>query len=129
MSSQTPDFAKRGGLLPVVVQDYVSREVLLVASMNEVAWEQTLSTRRATFWSTSRNELWVKGQTSGDFLVVREVRLDCDLDAILLLVIAAGEGACHTKNSAGVARPSCFFHQASVSVDPGTPLEWSNLDP
>lgn len=90
------------GLVPAVVQERASGEVLMVASMNREAWERTLSTGRAWFWSRSRAELWEKGATSGNVMTVLEVRLDCDEDTVLLVVDPAGP-ACHTG-----AR-SCFF--------------------
>jgi phosphoribosyl-AMP cyclohydrolase len=117
-----PDFKKRNGLLPVVVQDVSSKEVLMLGWINEEAWQKSLETRWATFWSTSRNELWVKGATSGDYLAIKEIRLDCDEDTLLFLVEPQGLGACHTKNQAGRTRVSCFFR----SWDQGF---WKNLDP
>lgn len=90
------------GLIPAVVQDARSGEVLMLAWMNRAALAQTLATGQATFWSRSRGELWVKGATSGNTQAVRAVRLDCDKDALLVRVDPAGP-ACHTG-----AR-SCFF--------------------
>ena len=98
-----PAFA--GGLLPAVVQDAASGEVLMLAWMNEEAWRLTLETGDAHFWSRSRRELWHKGGTSGHVQRVLGVRLDCDSDAILLLVEQAGGAACHT------GRRSCFFRE------------------
>ena len=83
------------GLLPAICQDAVDGSVLMLAWMNAEALERTLATRRATFWSRSRQELWEKGATSGNLLTVQEARLDCDQDALLLLVAPAGP-ACHT---------------------------------
>jgi phosphoribosyl-AMP cyclohydrolase len=97
------DFDKLGGLVPVVVQDYASGEVLMLAFMNRQAWEETVKTRRATYWSRSRNELWVKGETSGNFQEVKEIRVDCDEDTILLKVLQRGGAACHTGFR------SCFY--------------------
>lgn len=122
MPEWVPDFDKRGGLVPAVVQDARSKEVLMLGWVNAEAWKQTLATRKATFWSTSRNELWVKGATSGDELAVVEVRTDCDDDTVLYLVEPRG-GTCHTKNSKGETRKSCFYRR--VGVD-GTLV---NLDP
>lgn len=98
-----PDF--EGGLVTAVVQDATSGEVLLVAHMNRDAWEATLRTRRATFFSRSRQRLWEKGETSGNSLHVREVRVDCDADSVVLKVDADGP-ACHTGER------SCFFRRA-----------------
>lgn len=94
-----------GGLLPAVVQDAGSGEVLMLAWMNEEAWQKTLETGEAHFWSRSRRELWHKGATSGHVQRVKAVRLDCDNDAILLLVEQAGGAACHTGHR------SCFFRE------------------
>ena len=81
-----PDFKKSGGLVPAVVQDDDTKEVLMLAYMNELSWRKTLETGKATYWSRSRNELWVKGETSGNVQRVKEIRIDCDNDTILLMV-------------------------------------------
>lgn len=104
-----PQFEKRGGLLPVVVQDATTKEVLMLGYVNPQALEQTRKTGLATFWSTSRNQLWTKGETSGDTLRIQELRVDCDQDAILYLVTLAGSGVCHTKGPNNQARSSCFY--------------------
>ena len=98
-------FGKLGGLVPVVVQDYASGEVLMLAFMNRQAWQETLRTRRATYWSRSRNQLWVKGETSGNFQEVKEIYVDCDEDTVLLTVIQKGGAACHTGHR------SCFYRK------------------
>jgi phosphoribosyl-AMP cyclohydrolase len=90
------------GLVTAVVQQHDSREVLMVAWMDDEALRRTLTTGRATYWSRSRGEYWVKGETSGNRQWVREVRLDCDGDALLVLVDQEGP-ACHT------GAPNCFF--------------------
>jgi phosphoribosyl-AMP cyclohydrolase len=90
------------GLVPAVVQDAESNEVLMVAWMNQEALDRTRSSREAHFWSRSRKKLWRKGETSGNVMYVREIRLDCDADTLLLRVTPAGP-ACHTG-----AR-SCFY--------------------
>ena len=100
-----PDFEKRGGLLPAIVQDAASGQVLMVAYMNRAAWKHMLETGLGTYWSTSRNALWVKGESSGHRQHVREVLVDCDQDAILLKVEQVGGVACHE----GYA--SCFFRR------------------
>jgi phosphoribosyl-AMP cyclohydrolase len=100
-----PDFEKRGGLLPAIVQDATSGEILMVAYMNRESWKHTLATGKATYWSTSRRELWVKGETSGHLQHVREIRVDCDADAILLKVEQVGGVACHEGYE------SCFFRR------------------
>ena len=103
-----PDFEKRGGLLPAIAQDARTGQVLMVAYMNREAWERTLETGRATYWSTSRKALWVKGETSGHVQHVREILVDCDADAVLLRVEQVGGVACHE----GYA--SCFFRRADT---------------
>lgn len=119
----TPDFGKRGGLVPAVVQDASTGEVLMLGWVNREAWDRTWQTGNATFWSTSRNELWEKGSTSGDWLSIVEIRVDCDDDTVLYRVAPRGAGACHTKNAAGRTRQSCFFRR----VEAGGRL--TNLDP
>ncbi len=92
------------GLIPAVVQNIETNEVLMVAYMNADTIKQTLETGRATFWSRSRQEVWVKGDTSGNYMYVKEVRVDCDCDCLVVLVNPAGP-ACHTGNR------SCFFRK------------------
>ncbi len=104
---QTPDFEKRGGLVPAIAQDAESGEVLMLAYMNREAWERTLATGKASYWSTSRNALWIKGETSGHVQEVVEVRVDCDADAVLLKVRQRGGAACHEGYR------SCFFRRVS----------------
>jgi phosphoribosyl-AMP cyclohydrolase len=100
-----PDFNKGGGILPAIVQDDETGEVLMLAYMNRDAWLKMLETGKATFWSRSRNALWLKGETSGHFQLVREVRMDCDDDTILLKVHQMGGAACHTGYR------SCFYRK------------------
>lgn len=97
------DFKKTGGLIPAIVQDADTGDVLMMAYMNPEAWEVTQSTRKATFWSRSRQELWVKGLTSGNIQHVTEIYIDCDNDAVLLKVKQTGGAACHTGYK------TCFF--------------------
>jgi phosphoribosyl-AMP cyclohydrolase len=100
-----PNFDKGGGLIPVVVQEYDTGEVLMLAYMNREAWVKTLDTGKATYWSRSRESLWVKGETSGHVQLVKEVRLDCDEDTVLLKVTQLGGAACHTGYR------SCFYRK------------------
>lgn len=100
-----PDFSKGHGLLPAIVQDATSGKVLMLAYMNELAWQTTLATGKAHYWSRSRQQLWLKGETSGHIQQVREVYLDCDLDTILLKVEQIGGAACHTGHA------SCFYRR------------------
>ena len=104
------------GLIPVVTQDYSSGRVLTVAWMNRKALEETAARREAVYWSRSRNRLWRKGEASGHVQKIREIRLDCDADALLLRVEQAGGIACHT------GRESCFFRKLENG-------EWVATDP
>jgi phosphoribosyl-AMP cyclohydrolase len=101
----TLDFDKMNGLIPAIVQDYKTYEVLMLGFMNPEAWEATLSTGKATFYSRTRQALWVKGKTSGYLQLVKEIRIDCDDDTVLLLVEQVGGAACHTGHR------SCFFRK------------------
>lgn len=97
-----PDF-EENTLLPVIVQDIATKDILMMAWMNEEAYRMTLETKQAHYWSRSRQELWHKGATSGSYQDVKEIRIDCDSDSILLLVEQKGTGACHTGEK------SCFY--------------------
>jgi phosphoribosyl-AMP cyclohydrolase len=97
------DFSKLDGLVAAVIQDASSGRVLMVGFMNEEAFRKTVETGFAVFYSRSRNKLWLKGETSGHRLVVKEISTDCDRDAVLLKVDALGPGVCHEGYQ------SCFF--------------------
>ena len=99
------NFSKLDGLVPAVVQDHASGRVLMVGFMNDEAFRRTVESGAVTFWSRSRNKLWVKGETSGHRLLVREIATDCDQDCVLVKVEALGPGVCHE----GYA--SCFFRR------------------
>jgi phosphoribosyl-AMP cyclohydrolase len=99
------DFEKADGLVTAVIQDHTSGRVLMVGYMNEEAFRRTIETGFATFYSRSRRKLWLKGESSGHRLVVKEVSTDCDRDAVLIKVEALGPGVCHE----GYA--SCFFRR------------------
>src|SRR5687768_498057 len=96
-------------VVPVAVQDVDSKDVLIIAYANEAALAYTLEHSVAAFGSTSRNELWVKGATSGDTLEVVEVRVNCEQNSILYIVKRLGTGACHTKDANGQTRASCYY--------------------
>lgn len=98
-----------GELLPAVVQDIDTKDVLMLAWVNKEAFDATLHSKRATFWSRSRNELWEKGATSGNFQEIAEIKFDCDADSILYLVRSHGP-ACHTGEQ------TCFHHQVGNSL-------------
>ena len=97
------NFEKCGGLVPAIVQDATTGEVLMLAFMNELSWQKTLETGKATYWSRTRQKLWVKGETSGNVQTVKEIRIDCDDDTVLLKVEQVGGAACHTGHQ------SCFY--------------------
>lgn len=97
------DFEKNGGLIPAIAQDYETGEVLMLAYMNHASFEETLKSGRATYWSRSRQQLWKKGETSGHMQHIKEIRVDCDNDTILLKVDQVGGAACHKGYK------SCFF--------------------
>ena len=105
MSAVKIDFAKGNGLVPVIVQDHQTRDVLMVAYMNEEAWQKTQETGKAHYYSRSRHGLWFKGEESGNFQEVKDVFLDCDSDTLLLQVDQVGGAACHEGYR------SCFFRQ------------------
>ena len=100
-----PDFKKMDGLVPAIVQDADTGDVLMLAYMNPDAWEATLARGKAVFFSRSRNQLWEKGETSGHQQRVREIRLDCDRDTVLLRVEQLGGAACHHGYR------SCFYNR------------------
>ncbi len=101
---QKLDWKKTGGLIPVVVQDSETKEVLMLAYANKEALEKTLKTGRATYWSRSRKELWVKGETSGHTQKIKSVATDCDYDTLLYIVEQKGP-ACHTGSH------NCFYNK------------------
>ena len=102
-----PNFAKGDGLVPAIVQDAETKEVLMMAYMNRESWEATLQTGKATYWSRSRQKLWLKGESSGHFQIIKAVFIDCDDDTILLQVEQLGGAACHTGHK------SCFYRKLS----------------
>jgi phosphoribosyl-AMP cyclohydrolase len=97
------------GVIPAVAQDALSGLVLMVGYVNEAALKTALEKKVAVFWSTSRNELWIKGATSGDTLELIEARVNCEQNSILYLVRPKGEGACHTHEADGKSRISCYY--------------------
>jgi len=104
------DFNKTGGLVPAIVQDNETGEILMLAYMNQDAFKATLSTGKATYYSRSRQTLWVKGETSGNVQLVKEIRIDCDDDTVLLKVEQLGGAACHTGHR------SCFHKKVENGV-------------
>ncbi|MDD5067646.1 MAG: phosphoribosyl-AMP cyclohydrolase [bacterium] len=101
----TPDFKKENGLLPCIAQEYRTGRILMMAYMNEESYKKTLETGKVHYFSRSRNKLWLKGEQSGNFQVVKEIYLDCDNDTLLVKVEQIGKAACHTGYE------SCFFRK------------------
>jgi len=99
------DFKKTGGLIPAVAQDWQSGEILMLAFINREAWEETLRSGCATYFSRSRGKLWKKGESSGHVQKIHEILVDCDLDAVIYKVEQLGPGACHTGHR------SCFYRR------------------
>ena len=106
------DFGEDGQkLLPVVTQDSVTKEVLLLAFANKEAFDETRRSGYATYWSRSRSELWKKGLTSGDMLKIDEIRINCEQNPLLYLVTPQGKGACHVKKETGMPYSSCYYRK------------------
>ena len=99
------DFAKGGGLLPAIAQDWKTGDVLMLAYINEEAWNETLKTGNATYWTRSRQKLWRKGEESGNVQKVKEIYVDCDEDTVIFKVEQIGGAACHEGYR------SCFFRK------------------
>ena len=99
------NFNKSDGLIPAIVQDAETKDVLMLAYMNRESWEATLKSGKATFWSRSRQKLWLKGESSGHVQMIKNIYVDCDDDTILLQVEQLGGAACHTGHR------SCFYRK------------------
>lgn len=99
------DYGKLDGLIPAVIQDHSTGRVLMVGFMNQESFQKTVQTGFATFYSRSRNKLWLKGESSGHKLVVKEITTDCDLDTVVIKVEALGPGVCHEGYE------SCFYRR------------------
>ncbi|MEP6756715.1 MAG: phosphoribosyl-AMP cyclohydrolase [Chthonomonadales bacterium] len=110
------------GLIPAVVQNHETKEVLMVAYMNQASVEKTLETGKATFWSRSRQKFWIKGESSGHFLFVKEVRIDCDADCLLVTVDPVGP-ACHEGFR------TCFFRKVNESGEEFVQIMEREKDP
>lgn len=99
------DFQKAGGIIPAVAQDHLTGEVLMLAYINPEAWQETLRTGQAVYYSRSRNRLWRKGEESGNIQIIKEILVDCDGDAVIFRVEQKGGAACHTGHR------SCFYRK------------------
>lgn len=107
------DFKKGNGIIPVIIQDIITNEILMLGYMNEESWRKTLEEGKVCFWSRSRGRLWLKGEESGHFQEVKEIYLDCDGDTLLIKVNQIGKAACHTGYR------SCFhykFHEGGWKI-------------
>ena len=108
------DFGSDGlGLIPVVTQDIASREVLVMAFVNQAALAASRQSSYATFWSRSRKTLWQKGETSGNRLKIREIRVNCEQNSLLFLVELEGSGACHAPRRDGQPHFSCYYRRVN----------------
>jgi phosphoribosyl-AMP cyclohydrolase len=114
---------KSPDIIPVAVQDADTKEVILIAYTNKAALEKSVKTRISTFWSTSRNELWIKGATSGNTYALKEVYVNCEQNSLVYLVSPKAGGICHTYNAKGKAR-NCYYRR--LNLDTG---ELENLNP
>jgi phosphoribosyl-AMP cyclohydrolase len=110
-------------VIPVAVQDIETMEVILIAYTNQKAFEHTLQTRTATFWSTSRNELWIKGKGSGNTFAVKNILVNCEQNSLVYMVKGKAEGICHTYNKSGKSR-NCFYRKLNMKN-----LILENIDP
>ncbi len=106
-SMETLQFDKGNGLLPAIVQDFATKEVLMLAYINDLAWQKTLETGKAYYWSRSRKKLWLKGETSGHEQLIKNILVDCDADTVIYQVEQIGGATCHTGHR------SCFFRQVT----------------
>lgn len=116
------DFAKLAKIgeraqmvVPVVLQHADTKDVLYIGYANDLALAETLKTRRAVLWSTSRNELWRKGETSGDVLELVDVRINCEQNSLLYVVRPVKSGACHTRDAAGNTRSTCYYRRLDTT--------------
>jgi len=110
------DFGQDGNdLIPVVTQDFTTKEVLILAFANREAFDETIKSGYATYFSRSRKELWKKGMTSGDMLRIEEIRINCEQNSLLYLVTPVGKGACHARKPDGMPYCSCYYRKITTS--------------
>ena len=112
------------GIIPVAVQHADTREVILVAYINQQAFEESLKRRMLVLWSSSRQELWIKGATSGETFTLLEAYVNCEQNSLLFVVRPERGGICHTKNAAGAPR-NCYYRKINLDA----PSQLDNLDP
>lgn len=106
--------ATHSHVVPVAVQNAETGELLVIAYANQEALDYTRAHGIAAFWSTSRNELWVKGKTSGDTLKIVDIRVNCEQNSLLYRVIPQGQGSCHTKDASGKSRSGCYYRRLNA---------------
>lgn len=109
--SKIANISKDLKLLPVVVQHYETKDVLMLAYISQEALKLSIEMQKAVFYSTSRNALWIKGDTSGNYLHLKEIRVNCEQNSLLFLVIPENEGVCHTKDANHQHRKTCFYRK------------------
>ncbi len=114
--TKSKSLLRAGDVLPVVVQHFDTREVLILAYTNSLAFERSVQDKIAVFWSTSRRELWIKGATSGDYLDLIEVRVNCEQNSLLYLVRPRTGGVCHTRDASGNAHETCFYRRLDLDT-------------
>ena len=111
------DFGEDGNtLIPVVTQDAHTKEVLILSFVNKEAFEETLRSGYATYYSRTRKTLWKKGETSGDLLKIEEIRINCEQNSLLYLVTPLGKGACHAKRENGLPHTSCYYRKINKDL-------------
>ncbi|MGD9201593.1 MAG: phosphoribosyl-AMP cyclohydrolase [Chitinispirillia bacterium] len=110
-------------VIPVAVQDNKSKEIILIAYTNEIAFNHTIKTKIVTFWSSSRNELWIKGNTSGNTFSIKKIFVNCEQNSLVYVVEANQGGICHTSNRTGKPR-NCYYRSLNLET-----LELENIDP
>ncbi len=115
------DFGADGKeLIPVITQDYNTKEVLILAFANDEAFRETLKSGYATYYSRTRQQVWKKGFTSGDLLKIKEMRINCEQNALLYMVTPVGKGACHARRENGLPHTTCYYRR----IIPGNKLEF-----
>ncbi len=111
-------------VIPAIAQDAKTGEVLIVGYINALALETAIKEGMATFWSTSRNELWIKGKTSGDYLEIVDILVNCEQNSVVYKVNMKGKGSCHTKNKDGIVRAGCYYRRIKIADGKAQGLEF-----
>ncbi len=111
-------------VIPAIAQCAETGEVLIVGYVNKLALDTAIKEGMATFWSTSRNELWIKGKTSGDYLELKDILVNCEQNSIVYKVTLKGKGSCHTKDKSGKPRYGCYYRRVKVKNGQADGLEF-----